>query len=319
MDMTITNRIDAITDIPAAQRRPDPPAPKAVKIELTGRCNYRCGFCALRLRESQPTADMDPALFYRITREMREAGVEEIGLFYIGEPFLAPKSLVSAIRYLKADLAMPYVFLTTNGSCANPPVVEAAMQAGLDSLKFSINASDDEQFRAVMQVQPRLYHQALQNLQAARKIRDAGNYACGLYASSIRYDGEQQERMEALLRTDVWPYVDEHYWLPLYSMASLTVEREAELGYRPIAGNQGRIGALREPLPCWSAFTEGHVTSTGMLTACCFDADGRFAMGDLNTTSFADAWHSAAFQSLRAAHLARTVEGTPCEGCIAYR
>jgi len=29
-----------------------------------------------------------------------------------------------------------------------------------------------------------------------------------------------------------------------------------------IAGNQGRVGALREPLPCWSAFTEGHITTT---------------------------------------------------------
>ena len=26
-----------------------------------------------------------------------------------------------------------------------------------------------------------------------------------------------------------------------------------QLGYRPTAGNQGRLDALREPLPCWSA------------------------------------------------------------------
>ena len=87
--------------------------------------------------------------------------------------------------------------------------------------------------------------------------------------------------MEALLAEHVRPYVDQHYWLPLYSMGAFATQREAELGYRPTAGNQGRIGALREPLPCWSAFTEGHVTAEGKLSACCFDATAHWTMGDL--------------------------------------
>ena len=65
-------------------------------------------------------------------------------------------------------------------------------------------------------------------------------------------------------------------------MGAFATQREAELGYRPTAGNQGRIGALREPLPCWSAFTEGHVTAEGKLSACCFDATANWTMGDLN-------------------------------------
>ena len=88
------------------------------------------------------------------------------------------------------------------------------------------------------------------------------------------------------------PYVDEHYWLPLYSMGAFATQREEELGYRPTAGNQGRIGALREPLPCWSAFTEGHVTAEGKLSACCFDATANWTMGDLNEQSFMEAWNS---------------------------
>jgi hypothetical protein len=41
-------------------------------------------------------------------------------------------------------------------------------------------------------------------------------------------------------------------------------------------------------------------------------------MGDLNTQGFAQAWHSAPFQRLRAANLAEDVRGTVCEKCIAY-
>lgn len=316
----ITDRIDAITAIPPAYRRPDPPAPKSVKIELTGRCNYRCSFCALATREHQPTPKDDMALpfFQRITREMREAGVEEIGLFYIGESFMNPALLVAACEYLKRDLGMPYVFLTTNGSLATPQHVERLMAAGLDSLKWSINAGDLDQFACVMRVKSGLYTQALHNLKQARMIRDAKQYPCRIYASSIQYDGAQQAKMEQLLDEYVRPYVDAHYWLPLYSMATMAQQREAELGYKPIAGNQGRIGALREPLPCWSVFTEGHVTSAGHLSACCFDQDGRFAMGNLHEQSFTEAWHSLPFQDLRAAHLRKDVSNTICAGCIAY-
>ena len=124
--------------------------------------------------------------------------------------------------------------------------------------------------------------------------------------------------MEKLIDEHVKPYVDEHYWLPLYSMGSLATQREEELGYKPIAGNQGRLGALRDPLPCWSAFTEGHVTADGYLSACCFDADARWKMGDLKRQGFMEAWHSATFVALRQAHLLKDVTGTPCEECVAY-
>jgi len=314
----ITERIDAVTQIGTASLREDPPAPRSVKIELTGRCNYRCGFCALRTRAVQPSGDMDFGLFRRITRQMREAGVEEIGCFFLGESFMAPDLLVHAIEWCKQELDFPYVFLTTNGSLCTPDRLRDVMRAGLDSLKFSINAGDEAQFEDVMGVRPKNWRRAIANLQVARAIRDEEGARCGIYASSILYDGAQRARMQAFLDANVLPHVDEHYFLPLYSMGSLATAREAELGYRPTAGNQGRLGALREPLPCWSAFTEGHVTADGILSACCFDADARWGMGDLRQTPFMEAWRSAAFRALRRAHLTRDVRGTPCEACIAY-
>ncbi|MEY4597809.1 MAG: hypothetical protein RLZZ445_606 [Pseudomonadota bacterium] len=316
--MTITERIDNITRIPTEFLKAQPPAPKSVKIEISPRCNYRCGFCALRTREVQPKWDMDFGLFKRVTREMREAGVEEVGMFYLGESFMNPRLLVECITYTKQELGFPYVFLTSNASMAFPEALEACMKAGLDSLKWSVNAADEEQFEKVMGVAGRLFRRALANIRSASEIRAAGGYKTGLYASSIRYDGEQQQKMEALLKDKVLPYVDQHYWLPLYSMGAFAIQREEQLGYRPTAGNQGRLGALREPLPCWSAFTEGHITAEGNLSACCFDATTNWTMGDLNKMSFMDSWNSDSFTKLRAAHLKRDVRGTVCENCIAY-
>lgn len=316
----ITDRIDAITHIADAYRTATPPAPRSVKIELTGRCNYGCTFCArsFRLREQK---DMDRVLFERLLPEMRAAGVEEIGLFYLGESFLCDW-LVDAVAYAKQSCGFPYVFLTTNGSVADPERMEGCFRAGLDSLKFSYNYADEAQFEAIARVKPRLFDAMKRNVKAARAIRDAvaaetGRF-CGLYASYIEYDGEQKARMQAAV-DEIRPFVDEVYSLPLYSQANLMTEREQALGWKPTPGNRGRVGALRDPLPCWSIFTEGHIAWDGKLSACCFDHDGRFHMADLATTSFLDGWNSETFRRLRAAHLRKDVTGTQCEDCVAYR
>lgn len=318
--MGITERIDQVTLVRDDYLSARPPAPRSVKIELTGRCNYQCGFCALRTREKQPTQDMPFTFFQHITRQMRDAGVEEIGLFYLGESFCATELLVAAIDWCKKSLNFPYVFLTTNGSLAAPYSVWRCMEAGLDSLKFSVNAADEDQFESVMGVKKKLFHDALKNLKQAKTIREKGRFKCGIYASSIQYDGEQAHRMHKLLDEHVIPFVDEHYFLPLYGQMTHWNETGDEgHGFKPTAGNQGRIGALRAPLPCWSCFTEAHVTADGMLTACCFDSDGRFRMGDLKAQGFMDAWNSEKFQQLRKAHLVKNVAGTICEDCLAYK
>jgi hypothetical protein len=308
----ITQRIDAITRIPPAYRSPAPPIPRSVKIELTARCDFNCFFCvtAKKLRRK---ADIDQAFYRRIVREISDAGVEELGVFYLGESFLCPW-LPEAIRFAKQDCGFPYVFLTTNGRLATPERVAACMEAGLDSLKFSFNNANPEQFAAVTQVRGRDFFTITENIKAARRIRDERGFACGLYASSIRYNGEQLEKMESAVK-EILPHVDEHYWLPLYGQAGLTAGAE---GTVPVAGNPGRLGALRAPIPCWSIFTEGHITFDGRLSACCFDHDGRFTMGDLTNQTFVEAWASFDFQRLRAAHLDGNICGTVCETCIAY-
>jgi radical SAM protein with 4Fe4S-binding SPASM domain len=318
MGDTITTRIDAIARIPVHMRAEVLSAPRSVKIELTGRCNYRCSFCALAMRDEQPKKDIDWNLFCRITREMREAGVEEIGVFFIGESFINPDLLVNAIEHLKRKVGMPYVFLTSNASLAHPAIVERCMEAGLDSLKWSVNATE-EQYRSVLNVSEKLSEKVKRNIKEAWRIKWEGDYKTRLYASSIRYDGEQHERMEAMLKEHVLPYVDEHYWLPLYSMGSLTTSESGKRGFVPIAGNRGRYDNPVDPLPCWSVFTEGHVMSDGRLSACCFDATGEWVVGDLNKQGFMEAWNSTAFQELRRAHLKKDVAGTKCENCIAVK
>jgi len=308
--MSICERIDNVTKIGAAHLGTTLPAPKSVKIEITANCNYRCSFCVKSVRPDNGT--MDRRFYSRIIREIRDAGVEELGVFFIGESFTC-RWLPDAIREAR-QVGFPYIFLTTNGAVATPDRVQACMEAGLDSLKFSLNFTDPQQLNDIARVPGRHFNAAVTNLMLARKIRDAGGYKCGLYASSIAFDGEQGEKMRALV-DEILPFVDEHYWLPLYSMGGAS---EAA-GWTPQAGNPGRLGALRDPLPCWSVFTEAHITKDGKLSACCFGhgVDDSLVMADLKEVSFMDGWNSQEYQSLRLAHLNKDVSKTPCSECAA--
>lgn len=313
MTESIANRIDNITLIEDKYEQEVLPAPPSCKIELTRRCNFSCGFCAHGTSTVQK-GDMDKEFYKRVVKEMHEAGVKELGLFYIGESLLCDW-LPEAVAYAK-EVGFPYVFLTTNGSLLTPEKAEALMAAGLDSLKFSYNNADAEQFKAITSVSPKWFDILNDNIKGAWEVREKGGYKTKLYASSIQYDGIQHERMQAAV-DKITPYVDEHYWLPLYSFGG----QQEGFDYAPTAGNQGRLGALRQPLPCWSAFKEAHITYDGKMSICCFGhgPDECFVAADLNDVSFMDGWNSTMFQETRRAHLKKDIKGTVCENCLAYQ
>ncbi len=291
----IPSRVDGITRIPASSLVAAPPPPARATVELTTACNYRCEYCA---RGPRPEArgEMSWPLYTRVVGEMADAGVGELGLDYFGEPFLCDW-LPDAVGYAKAR-GIGCVSVATNGSVATPERVAQCMAAGLDVLTFSFNSADGAQFQRVSHARPGLLRDAVAKLQSARRVRDDGAHSCALHASSIRGGAWQEERMQGLLE-EILPYVDEHYWRALYVADSGEGERRLE--------------------PCWSLFTEAHVSHDGKLAACGFEGGEHWAMADLATTPFVEGWHAERFRKLREAHLRRDLACTACEDCAVYR
>ena len=277
--MSITSRIDAVTKIGEKYLGTVLPSPRSVKWELNTACNYSCSFCVRNIRKNENKV-VSRSFYSRVVRELKAAGVEELGLFYINEPF-SVKWLPEAIAEAR-EVGFEYIFLTTNGSIAHPQIVDDCMKAGLNSLKFSINFYDRKQFFDVAQVKPRLYDTAIENLKTARKIRDAAGYQTKIYASSIAFDGTQGAKMQSIV-DDIKPHVDEFYWLPLFAMSGAAEQNNVGKASK---GNPGRLGAMRDVSKgCWSCFTEAHISATGKLAACCFGLgiDDSMVMADLKT------------------------------------
>jgi uncharacterized Fe-S cluster-containing radical SAM superfamily protein len=307
----ITTRLYNVSNMTKDYLREDPPYPKSVKIELCSVCNFKCSYCAITTREIQPQAEMDFDLFKKIANNLKECGVSEVGLFYVGEPFMCPNILFDAISYLKDELQIPYVFLTSNGSLATGHEVKRCMKRGLDSLKWSVNFADVEQFKTMTSVKnsEQVFDRVLYNIKTAYETRNQNNYPTRLYASSIHYNDEQVEKMQPILNLHVLPYVDEHYWLPL-------LNEVPQFGNKKTPGNSGIYDKAVEPIPCWVIFTAGHVLTDGRFTVCCHDAIGKWVMGDLKTQTLKEIWNSEKFRELRRAHLAKEIRGTICESCI---
>lgn len=92
---------------------------------------------------------MDEGLARRVMEECADfLGEDKRICFHInGEPFLYNK-LPELVKSSK-ELGFDYSFVTTNGSLANEETLARIIDAGLDSIKFSINAGKRETYKLI--------------------------------------------------------------------------------------------------------------------------------------------------------------------------
>ena len=61
-------------------------------------------------------------------------------------PYCFWNALIKSL--LNKSFLVKYTFLTTNGSLARPEIMKKVIDAGLDSIRFSVNAADREMYKA---------------------------------------------------------------------------------------------------------------------------------------------------------------------------
>lgn len=119
-----------------------------LQMEVTNACNHRCVFCP-----NEDSSRKRRMLDVNLARRVMEECVGFLGnnkkiCFHMnGEPLLY-KPLPELVAYSK-ELGYDYSFVTTNGSVATDELLTELFEAGLDSIKFSINAGTRETYRKI--------------------------------------------------------------------------------------------------------------------------------------------------------------------------
>lgn len=293
MGDAIKQRVGALKT--RGERLERPPFPKRIMVEISNYCNHSCQFCAYR-KSSRERGMIDPAFFRRIIREALALGAKEIGLHTGAEPFASPH-LEEFVAECK-QAGFPYVYFTTNASLANGERLRKVMDAGLDSLKFSVNAGDRETYLRIHGKDH--FQRVLDNARFVHDYRKQTGSAMYFSISFVECPDNAASK-KALFET-FSPYVDE-------IVTCQAVNPSGQMPELP----------PRDKNTCNLPFIATHVTFEGYLRACCNDHHNFTAVADLNRVSLEEAWNCQAYVDLRRRFASGDLEGTLCHNCLRGR
>src|SRR5204863_2465263 len=84
--------------------------------------------------------------FKKVVDECVELGIEHVRMHNYGEPFV-DRALVEKVRYAK-EKGVPQVGMISNGSLITEEAARGMIEAGLDAINISVDASGKEVFEA---------------------------------------------------------------------------------------------------------------------------------------------------------------------------
>ncbi len=262
----------------ATGRDRSPILPEIVQIESTNICNAKCVFCPRdEMHRRQGIMSLD--LFRRIVDECAELGITHVRMHNYGEAFI-DKRLVEKIRYAKQK-GIVEVGVISNGSLLTDDVVRGMIDAGLDAINISVDASGREVFERTRVGLK--YDKVIGNIERLVRIRsEMGRRRPKLILSFVRQDNSADE--QAFI--EHWKAVaDKIHITDLHNWAG-TLNAESDVNY-----------------PCYRPWLTFTVLWDGRVSLCCADFDGHTILGDLNTSTIRDIWNAEPFRRVRREHL----------------
>lgn len=261
--------------------------PKYFSIGTTDFCNAKCKMCP-HSKETKQGHIMDESLFNKIVRQLKSYNewIESVAIYWYGEPLLDYR-ISDRIKKLK-EIGIKNIQISTNGANLNVKNAQCLFEAGLNDLRFSIDAIKKETYEKI--------RKGLDYDQVVRNVLDVIKYRNQNYPQvSIRIRLTQME--------DNLNEVDDfvNYWrgviescdkvqiMPLHTQENWSMESD-------------KIISL-EKYPCISLFSTMVIDTDGKVPICCLDTDKKFLIGDLYDDSILNIWNSEILHNLRMKHL----------------
>ncbi|MCR4337561.1 MAG: radical SAM protein [Candidatus Omnitrophica bacterium] len=280
-----------------------PPFPREIFLDLTSFCNHRCVFCSNPHIKNKKT--MEPDMVVRVLREAYECGVRDLGLYATGESFLV-KSLPEYVAEAKR-IGYEYLFITTNGALATPDRAKAVLDAGLDSIKFSISAGRPETYKIIQGKDD--FETVISNLRWVSNYRKESGLKYRIYVTMV-YTNKTKDEVE-ILRNIVQPLIDEWDPHPLNNQCGNMYENNKIgeiLDHSPRARGHTNI--------CFQPFKGFTITPEGLISACVLDYSKDLVVGDLTKNSLKEIWEGEIYRNFRKRHLNKDLKGLICYNCM---
>ena len=285
------------------------PIPGSLNIELTSACNHNCIFCMYHSEYSQYKRQGYTMAYDEVIRLLEMAakegfGSHEIGFHMSGESMLH-KDFAKCVKKAK-DLGFSYVFTTTNGACVSEKQLKEIVDAGLDSIRFSINGYDRESYQ--------YYHghddfdKVMRNMEFLKKYKEENKLRISTSTSTVltRKSIEHRKEFEQLLSG----LVDENVFIPVLSLNRVSEKMNEEHGF-------GNSSLKMDYTPCPAPFNSLYITSEGNVVACC---DGsRYASMVIDNVNqgktLTEIWNGEEFKRIRQSFLDGILPYEDCKGC----
>lgn len=304
MDMDLKERVRLKKALRTELYSLEPPFPISnFLLELSNGCNHACIFCAHQ-KMQRKVGRMDKNLAFNIMQQAYDLGTREVGFYATGEPFLIP-DLADYVAKAK-QIGFLYVYLTSNGSLATPERTKAVIDAGLDSLKFSINAPERKMYEFIHGQDH--FDRVCEHLKAVAKYRKESGKNFKLFVTGILT--KYTENMKDMYFELFGDLVDEIVFKTVYNQG----------GYMPEIDEFLRCESDKEVKRiCNLPFDAISITHEGYLSIENADYENMLVVADLNKVSLKDGWYGKKMKDFRRRFLANDLKGTLCDGCVNHR
>jgi radical SAM protein with 4Fe4S-binding SPASM domain len=319
--------------------------PVCLYLETTNRCNLLCTTCPRTYEEMEPPADMSWHLFTRIVDQIPD--LARAVLHGVGEPMLV-KDLPRMVRYLKERGV--YVLFNTNGTVLNARNGRALIDAGLDELRVSLDASNARSFLAVRGKD--YFERILRNIRGFREMQEREGHVNPRVSAWITGLRETIRELPAFVQVAADIGVKEVYLqrLVFFEKDSVGHARPDQALFEQLTRDEQKFieaatelaaslgmtfsasGAASEPgmslhkqpgdnpwSLCRRPWTVMYFTANGRALPCCiapFSQHGydNYTLGDATQESLREIWNGERYQAFRRAlHSDRPLEA--CANC----
>lgn len=278
--------------------------PAQIDIETSNLCNLRCQFCPLT-KQTRKMGLMSFELACKAIDEITRYGLERMCLGGFGEPLLN-KDFFEISRYAAATGKIKQLYISTHGLLMDNRANEELLDCGLDKIIVSIDGATPKTYERM-----RLggnYNEVVSNVLEFIKIRRQYQKLKPILAVQIIRMQDTISEVNDFVNfwQDKIAAQDEINIKEYFTWAGKVSDNSVSNGYR-----------IEVKVPCliylWSNLI---IQWNGDISACCYDANGDLVLGNIETDSIYDIWHSNKYKELRMKHLRGQIENIPvCATC----